>query len=476
VFLCDCDSAEPASRHCYTSSGSFHVFGYRASGFNTPLLDSLGGDIQTALGSSDPNFQGVSVAAINYPIQATTPLPAAAVANIQGTTDIVVGNGPAFASSPAALLAVRDALAKSAGVTPDMVSVQNCTTNSPNVSVVLCLFSINIPSNAPTFVAAPAAVASLLAGNSPSLQAGLASDIASSIGSSNPNLQVASVLDVDHPPGGTAAPAKLTGTVDMNVNDPVAFASSPAAQAAVAQGVAEVAGIAPSLVSVTCATSTPGAVRCSYAIAIPSNPPAGTASPSVVAAALLGSRPSEINVPTLNSLGNDIAAALGSNTPALQGVSVMAINYPSQMSSTTPVPVPAVATILGTTDIAVGNGPAFASSPSALIAVEAGLAKSAGVSSDMVIANCSSNPASSGLVSCSFSIKIPANAPANIAAPTTVASILAGNSPSLLSGFAGDLAATLGFSTLICRWLPCLTSIIRAVGLLPLQFFLARWT
>jgi len=220
--------------------------------------------------------------------------------------------------------------------------------------------------------------------------------------------------------------------VDLDVNNPAAFASDPAAQLGVAVGIARTAGVRPSMVTVSCKTTTPGVVQCGYTIAIPANPATGTSSPSAVAGALVGDRPSGIDAPFLDSLGSAIAAAIGSSNPNLQGVLVQDVNYPGDTSapvSTTSVPSAAASSpasqILGSVDLYVANGPAFASSPDAQLAVQQGIAKTMGVDPSMVAATCSSSGATN--VQCSYTVSIPANSPSTVASPSVAASTMFGN-------------------------------------------------
>jgi len=228
-----------------------------------------------------------------------------------------VANGPAFASSPNATLAVQDGIAKTLGVDPSDVAV-TCSSNSN--AKVQCNYAVTLPNNSPANAPGPAAVAAAMLGDRPSgtnlpLLNNLQAAISAGINPNDPNLQLGSVTDVNYPSQNGGPPeATIKGTMDMVASNGNVFVASPAALLGVAQGIAKTVGVDPNMVAVNCASNQGqfGTVSCSYTIAIPPNSLANVTKPSIVAAILFGDRPLASNVPFLNTMQTNIASAIGS--------------------------------------------------------------------------------------------------------------------------------------------------------------------
>jgi len=226
------------------------LFGDRPSGLGSSLMNTIGATIASDLATSMPGLH-VTVQEINHPGSNTavqTPAQAAQQAlqaatqtsTVPGTIDIAVSNPQAFASSPAAIQGIQAGMAKTLGVDPSMVAI----TCAAQASGVNCTYLITIPGNAPPNVSQASTVAALLFGNRvansniPFLNS-LGSAITAAIGSSDPNLNLLNVVDINHPGQlGSTTPvaSKVKGTFDMLVSNPHVFFTQPSSESSHGQG------------------------------------------------------------------------------------------------------------------------------------------------------------------------------------------------------------------------------------------------
>jgi len=409
------------------------LFGDRPSGLGDALMNNIGTTIVSNLATSMPGLN-VIVQEINHPGSNTavqTPAQAAQQAlqaatqtsTVPGTIDIAVSNPQAFASSPAAIQGIQAGMAKTLGVDPSMVAI----TCAAQASGVNCTYLITIPGNALPNVSQASTVAALLFGNRvtnsnvPFLNS-LGSAITASIGSSDPNLNLSNVVDLNHPGQlGSTTPvaSKVKGTFDMLVSNPHVFSRSPAANQAMAKAIGKQIGVDPSMVSVVCSGEDTGigSVQCSYTITVPGDAPANITSPSLIAASLFGNQALGVNLPLMNSLGNAIATAVNaaSNDPNVQVVSVQDVNSA----------IPPAAVVKGLVTLKVVNPQAFSSSQTARLALQHSIAQAAGVDDDMVSVTCI--PDTGNNVDCSYTITYPAITPGGISPPSAVEATLNAN-------------------------------------------------